>query len=205
MAFKYVIADTAELTEVVRNSTLLPASSSKWRSSSSQTIVPYAGTKPAALSAYTEKSLATVKADIRNSSDWGTDKIWSSITYGSITSVAFALSGGSNALGSYIYIADSDDYDSRRTYKIYNAKIVNETTGGENSLGTITLFPSVAIGTLRLLTYTTQNVTSNCGCGAAHNNNGSTNDYHLEGILGDGYNNEQYFISPTVSLTNVTK
>lgn len=205
MAFKYVLADTVDVTEAVRNATLLPSDSSKWRSSASQTIVPYTGTKPAGLSAYTEKTAAQIKSDIANSSDWGTDREWEKVTYGATTTVTYLLSGGSNALTPYVYIADSEDYDSGRTYKIYDAKIVNLTTGGINYMGTITLTPSIAIGTLRLLSYAAQSVTSACGCGAAHNNNGSTNDYYLEGSLYDSFNNPLPWSSATVSLTNVTK
>lgn len=206
MAFKYLIVTTTDITAASKTSSKLGTiDSGNWISSSTQTVVPYTGTKPTDLSGYTEKNLATVKSDVLDDSAWGTDRIWSVVTYGSTTTVKFLLSGGSNALNSYFYISDADDYDSGRTYKLYNAKIINETTGGESNLGTITLVHSVAIGTLRLLSYPAQNVTSNCGCGAAHNNNGGTNSYRLEGILSDGYNDENLFVSSSIALTNVTK
>ena len=206
MAFKYLIVTTTDITAASKSTSKLGLTGeSNWISSSTQTIVPYTGTKPTDLSSYTEKNLATVKSDIANSSDWGTDRHWSEVTYGGVTSVKLALSGASNALSAYFYISDADDYDSGRTYSLYNARIMNETTGAKQDLGTITLTHSVAIGTLRILSYGPTSVTSTCGCVAAHNNNGSTNDYRIEGILYDGYNDPEYFISAVSALTNVTK
>lgn len=212
MAFNYLIENVSNIDATARNSSPYRGASTtaklRQNAAGTQAIVPYSGaTKPTGLTG-TSYTWAQLKSHLAsNRATWGIGaNDWDATTLGAITTPAIVTSGASNGLRIYAYI-DDDNYDSSETYKLKGLAIHNETTDGYYSLGTVDLSSSSVFGGVRILQTVPYNVTSSASHGAAHNNNGGTNDYRAIGVISSTENeyNQVFLTASTRSLTNVTK